>query len=272
MQRRSGLRRAPPPALGNFPYAALNRLLWLLLMLALALWALAWVRKDRLPDADFYDQSRLVEPRQEATAEQPFQVDAGGIRYRIEPVADYELDGVVVSYHDSDAFSDIYHHKDWKDFLNIRDLCVIWGRNVGDQVYRELKFENSTWTCWMYAPTQAALQRFRGDQLSNNHLLAADRRVQEAIMAAQPGDQIRFRGLLARYSHSNGAFQRGTSTVRTDTGNGACETVFVRDFQVLEKANQGWRQLYGLAKWAAILCLIGLLILLFVAPPRAVRG
>ncbi len=262
-------KRPPPPS--EFPFRLLNRVLWLLLLGATSLWILAWTRQDQLAAPDFYRQNQLKDPRQTPTSEPPFQVRAEGIDYLIEPVADYELDGVVVSFHDSDAFSDIYHHQDWKDFLNIRDLCVIWGANVANGVYRKLKFENSTWTCWVSAASQEAFSRLRGNQLSNNHLLAADSRIQAAIMTARPGDQIRVRGLLARYSHGNGAFQRGTSTSRDDTGNGACETLFVREFQRVAEANSGWRLLYQVAKWTALAGLLGILILLPIAPPGRLR-
>ena len=62
-------------------------------------------------------------------------------------------------------------------------------------------------------------------------------------MDAKVGDQIYFKGYLSNYSHNQG-FKRGTSTVRTDKGNGACETVFITDFQILKEANMVWRGLH----------------------------
>jgi hypothetical protein len=53
------------------------------------------------------------------------------------------------------------------------------------------------------------------------------------------GDQVRVRGWLAAYG--SGANRRGTSTRRDDTGNGACETIFVNDFDVVGPAPAGWR-------------------------------
>jgi len=76
--------------------------------------------------------------------------------------------------------------------------------------------------------------------------------------------------VLASYSHSNNQFQRGTSTTRTDTGNGACETIYIDNFSIVKEANSGWRQLYAVAKGGAILSLLGLLVLIFVAPVRRV--
>jgi len=264
-QQRPQPRVTSKPA-SRFPFRLAGRILKLtfLASLMLALWA--YWQKDQLPPADFFHQAPLADPLQTDTSTKPFEIEANDIVYRIEPVADYELQGMVVSYHDSDALSDIYHHKDWKDFINIRDLCVIWGDNLSSEVYREMEFENATWTCWVYWPNREVANRFRMRQLSNNHLLAHDPAVHQAIMEAEPGDHIRFKGMLARYSHSNGAFERGTSTSRTDTGNGACETVFVEDFEIVQKANPGWRQLHTLALFLMGLSFLGLLAVLSVAP------
>jgi hypothetical protein len=250
---------------GRFPYRLVNRLLTLIFLSALGLAIWSYWKRDQLPPPDFYDLARLSEPIQTPTRTKPFQVESQGVTYTIDPLFDYALDGVVVSLHDSDAFTDVYHFKDWKDFLNIRDLCVVWDPNVGSGVFRAMDYHNTTWTCWIAGQEGPALAAFAWDALSNNHLLSHDPGVQAAIRSARRGDQIHFRGLLARYSHADG-FNRGTSTTRTDTGNGACETVFVQDFEVVRRANPGWHLTYSLAKYTAIATLAGLLILLGVAP------
>ena len=71
------------------------------------------------------------------------------------------------------------------------------------------------------------------------------------------GDQVRLTGDLASYSHDAGfAFTRGTSTVREDTGNGACETVFVRGVDVLARAPQWPRWVMGTGGVALALALL----------------
>ena len=37
----------------------------------------------------------------------------------------------MVSYNNSDAFGDLWH-KRVQDYVNIRDLCVMWGENIND--------------------------------------------------------------------------------------------------------------------------------------------
>lgn len=236
--------------------------------LGLLLMAWAYTYKDRLPEPNFYEVRKLTEPRQSASNMRPFEVRAGDQTYRINPQFDYELDGVVVSYHDADSIGDIYHDSLWADFLNLRDLCVIWGDNVTSGVYRDMHFHNTTWTCWAQWPDNATGARFNGHQLSNNHLLADKDYIKRQIMEAEPGDQIRFRGYLADYSNLGNGFERGTSISRTDRGNGACETVYVTDFDVVIKANGGWRRLFSFAAGLTVMSVIGVVIMTIVAPVR----
>lgn len=261
---------APRPPRADFPYQLVRQLLWLVFLasLALALWS-HW-QQGRFPPPAFYDQTRLGEPLQTPTAAAPFQIEAQRIRYDIEPLFDYQLDGVVVSLHDSDVFWDIYHFKDWQDFINIRDLCVVWGDNVTSGVFRELDYRNTTWTCWVSTNSADTAQRFAWDQLSNNHLLTHDPAIHDAIKSARIGDQIHLQGYLARYSHPGG-FQRGTSTTRTDRGNGACETIYVEQFAITRSAHPGWRRIYRLAVALTLAALLGLTVLLFIAPVRPLK-
>jgi hypothetical protein len=247
------------------------RLLGWLFLLSLGIAAATWMRLDELPAPDLYDHGRLAPPRQQPTDRRPFEVEVGGQRYQIEPLFDYELAGVVVSYHDADSVTDIWHHRRWQDFLNVRDLCVIWGDNVRSGVYLDMAFRNDSWTCWAYWPDALTAARFRMDGLSNNHLLTDRPEVQEALMAARPGDQDRFRGVLARYRNPGNGFARGTSTSRTDTGNGACETVYLDSFEVVQPVNGGVRAAHGAAKWVAGLSLAGFLVAFVVAPVSARR-
>ncbi|MDJ0738275.1 MAG: hypothetical protein QNJ91_01080 [Gammaproteobacteria bacterium] len=239
---------------------------WLFIASLLGLVA-GWWQRDALPEPEFFD-SRIVEaPRQTKTRTAEFAVAAGDQRYRIKPLYDYELDGMVVSMSHAHSFTDIYH-AEWQDFLNLKDICVIWGDNVRSAVYRDMDFDNTTWTCWASWPNAAVGRRFREDALSNNHLLADRPEVQQAILAARPGDQVRLRGHLAEYRNPANGFVRGTSISRHDRGNGACETVYVERFEIVRAANRGWRRLFAVSTWLAPLSLLAFVALLLVTPVR----
>lgn len=229
---------------------------------------LSLLYKDRLPDPQHFEIQRLIDPVQEPTFRSPFWIDAQGQRYRIRPLYDYTLEGVVVSFHDADAFGDIWHHDRWKDFLNVRDLCVIWGANVSSGVYLDMSFDNDSWTCWAYWPDAQTGARFHMTQLSNNHLLVDDDYLKQLLMSAETGDHIRISGQLASYENPANNFKRGSSTRRDDTGNGACETIYVEDFEIVSKANLRWRGVYTFSAWTLGFFLAAFLILFFITPVR----
>ena len=78
-------------------------------------------------------------------------------------------------------------------------------------------------------------------------------------MSAEKGDQIYLKGYLATYSQPGGGL-RGTSISRTDTGNGACETIYVEEFEFLKKSNRFWRFLFTLSTLLVAACIIFMVI------------
>jgi hypothetical protein len=245
-----------------------ERLFKWLFIVSLVLVGFTYFQKDLLPGPENYDQKRFVAPKQTPTTASPFGLSVNGQQYRIEPVYAYELEGMVVSYHDADSFSDIWHHDKWKDFLNVRDLCVVWGGNLTSGVYQEMEFSNDSWTCWAYWPNSDVGSRFSMSELSNNHLLTDDLEIKHRLMSAETGDHIRLRGYLASYENPANNFKRGTSTTRTDTGNGACETVYLTAFDIVSKANNKARGLFDFAKWLALVSFVGFVLFFIISPVR----
>ena len=72
--------------------------------------------------------------------------------------------------------------------------------------------------------------------------------------------------MLVTYSNPGNGFFRGTSTTRNDTGNGACETIYVTDFELVKKANWALRGFYLVALWTTIISLLGIVVMFFVMP------
>jgi hypothetical protein len=159
------------------------------------------------------------------------------VTYTVEPQFAYELHGMVVSYRLHDGSSRM--HRLANDHLNVADLCVVWSDTAFSPTLRKIDFWNGIFTCNFQTRDAEAWARFKANQISNNHLLSAEPGIRERIGAVRIGDQIRVRGWLASYG--SGASKRGTSTTREDTGDGACETIFVESFDVLEPARSGWR-------------------------------
>jgi hypothetical protein len=198
---------------------------------------------DQLPTLQLIRSQLLNEPVQEKTSRAAFGVSAGGVDYKVKPLFDYELYGLVVSKHDSASWLD-YAHRDSNDKLNVADLCVVWGNNISNGIYQKLKYSSGQWTCFVSSKTMEDWEMFSMSHLSNNHLLTNDPLIAKKIRSVRVGDQINLRGVLSEYEHHHGGhFKRGTSITRDDTGDGACETIFIDSFRVVKAANRIWRNM-----------------------------
>lgn len=221
-----------------------------------------WNRKDIPENVDLRPEVG-AEPRQSKADANPRAVRFNGVDYRIDPEFDYELTGLVVSYRHHDGTSRM--HSRAHDHLNMLDVCVIWGDNTRHPDINELSFWNGIFTCNVRTRDSEAWAAFDMNQLSNNHLISDDPRIRETVGGISIGDQIRVRGWLASYTGPGGT--RGTSTTRTDTGDGACETIYVQEFAILEPARSNWVR----GMYASLALVLGGLVVHFRRPYRPFR-
>ncbi|MFA5148442.1 MAG: hypothetical protein WC491_04875 [Candidatus Omnitrophota bacterium] len=235
------------------------------LVFSVALFAVSFVLKDSLPPKEEILKQLYREPVQAKTDAGGFEKKMGGYTYTIIPKYSYELYGLVVSYHHSSVFWDM-EHKEWQDFLNNKDIGVVWGSNISTGVYRDLRFTSGSWTLYwdfkfgtFQEKQREIMVNFSQNCISNNHVLPANDRISDLIMSVEKGDQIWMKGYLVNYTTPKWeGFWRESSTVREDRG---CEVVYVTDFKILKKADQGWRAAYPLSKFM----MIGFLVLYIIA-------
>ncbi|NCF73211.1 MAG: hypothetical protein GWP67_06890 [Gammaproteobacteria bacterium] len=145
---------------------------------------------------------------------------------------------MIVSYRHHDNNSRM--HRLANDHLNMLDVCVVWGDNTIAAELDKIDFWNGIFTCNFETRNQAAWDSFEVNQISNNHLISDDDSIRDRVRDIRIGDQIRVRGYLASYG-SPGVIPRGTSTSRTDKGDGACETIYVERFEIVRAATSFWR-------------------------------
>jgi len=210
------------------------------------------------------DPSLFAEPKQSKLNKRPFNTQFNGINYQIKPLYKYDLHGIIVSFrhHDGDTGT----HKRWGDHINISDVCVVWDEMAASPYLNEMSFWSGQFTCNFSTSNDEVWSHFNADQLSNNHLISDDVIIRNAIQEVKIGDQIHIKGWLSQYVNESGG-SRGTSTVRTDSGNGACETIFVNEFEIIRPYNNPWR----VAMYTSLGIFILLLIMYFRSPHKAYR-
>jgi len=83
-----------------------------------------WNRND-LSDKILVQDELKANPIQKISDQSAFSVDVNNVAYEIQPMYEYELYGLVVSYELHNGNYNL--HKRWNDHLNVADYCVVWG-------------------------------------------------------------------------------------------------------------------------------------------------
>ncbi|MFA5361704.1 MAG: hypothetical protein WC335_00440 [Candidatus Omnitrophota bacterium] len=223
--------------------------------------AVTFFTRNNITEVNSIAPEVLLQPFQEkpyVTA--PIRFERDGYRYELTPLYDYQISGLLVSKMDYKFFS-IYKSSS----VFPLDVCLLWGSNVGNRVYqyKRIRFVQDCRWCnveWWGDIT------FNFNEISNNHLIFKEPRLESLARNLVSGDQIQITGKLVNVkAHSPGkneAFnpsdlQWNTSIVRNDTGAGACEIVYVEGIRILKKANLISRALFqtGFAGIIAVIIL-----------------
>ena len=232
---------------------------------AISLLLCFWNRNE-IPGAIAFHSELAGEPRQKQIEKAPFSVNYGGVDYRVEPQYEYELYGMVVSFRQHDGESSM--HRWSNDHLNMADVCVVWSDTATSEYLGKIDFWNGIFTCNVQTRDSVAWSHFNMNELSNNHLISADQFIRDRVGDIKVGDQIRVKGWLSHYGAVGNGGLRGTSTTREDTGDGACETIFVNEFAIIQPAFSYWRS--GL--YLSLVVLFASLAIHFVMPYRPHRS
>lgn len=210
--------------------------------------------KDQLPTPINILQALETDPIQRKIEQENFTIQFNKYNYQIYPRFDYNLKGLVVSVqaHSGDKGT----HKSWQDYINSADICVVWGNNAKLPTLPQFKFSSGEFTCYVTPPNNKEISEGFNYQISNNHLISENRYIRKKIKALNIGDQIEISGWLADYGKLGKEVERQSSTTRFDTGNGACEIIYVYSIKILKKSVQIW-------KYLILLSIVGILISLF---------
>ncbi len=233
----------------------------LLLVISFFLLILSFTKRNEFtPSLQLLPELQL-EPVQTPTDKAAFSTTYNDELFEIMPKYNYELYGLVVSYRLHDSESGPMLHALNKDHINVADFCVVWGASANLEILADFEFRNAQFTCYWQTKTQNAWDQFNQDKISNNHLISINEDIRATIDEIKIGDQIYIKGWLSHYTNPVG-YERRTSITRTDTGNGACETILVSEINILSQMQSVWRQLM----WLSLGLLILTLFVYFKAP------
>lgn len=146
--------------------------------------------------------------------------------FTITPLADFTLTARVLSRAD--------YSFDRAAALSPTDLALGWGRMSDSSVLGRLDISQSgRWYNYHWSSGEPPIPK---DEIvrssANMHMIPADDTVRWELKQVRPGDVIHLEGQLIEARGPNGSIWRSSMT-RDDSGDGACEVVYVRSLVVM---------------------------------------
>jgi len=246
-----------------------KRFFLILYIIIIIIFIISLVRMKKLPPLDEINRSLLNQPVQTDIVREEFNFSYRKKSYEVTPLADYELWGLIVTKNNIKAWFNYY--KD-KDSVNLKDICVVWGKNIENGVYSDenISYKSGEFTCYVRW-TRDLDGGFYIDNLSNNHLLTANIDIQEKIRDLNIGDQVHLKGKLVDINEDGNLYMR-TSLSRSDSNEssrsgGACEVFYVDEIEILRTSNLFWNYVYKISK-NALFILVFIQLTIFILKMR----
>jgi len=143
--------------------------------------------------------------------------------FRVTPLADFHVNARVLS-------KEKYSFGRDADLVPI-DLALGWGPMSDEKVLDKLKIRQSNrfyfWSTKQFPIPKKDIETHS----ANMHLISSNSTVLSAIKDVRVGNVVDFSGYLVRVQAEDG-WRWGSSLSRDDTGNGACELVYVEEFEI----------------------------------------
>jgi hypothetical protein len=116
--------------------------------------------------------------------------------------------------------------------LSPTDLALGWGPMADPEVLRHISIsQRNRWYFWRADPMPIPRKEIETHS-ANMHLIPANSAVADTLKQLKPGQQIRLTGQLVRVDGDDG-YRWVSSLSREDTGDGACELIWVEQLAVL---------------------------------------
>jgi len=161
------------------------------------------------------------QPKQTPSKEKEFRYKKD---YLIKPLADFDITARVLSKKKYRSGEEVN--------LAPVDLAMGWGPMSDEKVISKLKISQRNrwfyWKCDVFPIPREQIEH----NAANMHLIPADENIGNAINSVNAGNLVHFKGHLVKVTKSGG-WKWQSSLSRTDTGNGACEVVFVKEFEIV---------------------------------------
>ncbi len=149
------------------------------------------------------------------------------LEFEITPLADFRIKAKILAKE--------YYKYDEDAKLSFLDLALGWGKMSDQSVVDQLEITQSgRWYRWQINGSEFPIPRREIEQSSANmHMIVSDDYVKSKMKDSRVGDIIELRGHLIKVLGENN-WRWKSSLTRDDSGGGACELIWVEDFNVIQ--------------------------------------
>lgn len=188
------------------------------------------------PDSLVYDMIDVLSEPIQTTADDdtPKKQTIKNGEITITPVALYAISGVVVG---TKKYS-----SGWESEICPIDVAIIWGELTKPNVRATIKYSQSNrWVYYQWSGECSVDQSYIESHCSNNHCIPINDKIKKALFQIKKEDHVVLVGELVRIAgtRKGNEIWWNSSTVRTDSGNGACEVMVVKRVRINEKVFEG---------------------------------
>lgn len=143
--------------------------------------------------------------------------------YSITPLETFDIEARVLSAE---------HYSSGREAdLSPVDLALGWGKMSDEAVLKDIKISQSNRFYYWHVDAFPIPRREIETQSANMHMIPADDAIASTLKSVKTGQVVKIKGLLVRADAPDG-WHWQSSLTREDTGNGACEVVFVKEITV----------------------------------------
>lgn len=145
--------------------------------------------------------------------------------YSIQPLAHFHVRARVLSKKS--------YRRGREADLSPVDLALGWGPMSDERVLEKISIRQSNrWYFWQVREFPIPRREIERNS-ANMHIIPANHEVSEALKDVRDGHIVEFDGQLVRAEGHNN-WRWSSSLTRDDTGDNACELVWVEDFKILD--------------------------------------
>lgn len=149
-------------------------------------------------------------------------VDEGNIS--IVLLAEYTVEGVIKSK---------TKYTDYSSRVSQYDVALAWGNLNEKEIDKHISYSQSgRWYYYNFSRDVSVSSSYIAEHSANVHLINQDLLILKKIKDLKVNDHIRLTGYLVNVNFDNGTWE--SSLTRTDTGNGACEIMYVTGVELLD--------------------------------------